>query len=798
MNITGTNGADTLNGTDDADVIRGRGGNDTILGLGGDDDIDGESGADTIDAGDGNDLVLGGRAENDVIAGGGGADIYRLIAFENQTIIRDTTTERYVEDTFDIGPGGSVRVLRVGSIEGSTNDTFSNGSAELTGVESVEMIFPDSEDYTLGLPGGTVIVSNTNERITIPSLAGTAVTGRLYFDFGSGKDVLIAPEVSNFVEVLGGRGADQISSGLGNDRLSGGDDNDILNGGGGDDLLRGDAGDDTLDGQAGADTLEGGVGNDIYILGASDTIVENAGEGTDKVLTNLAAVMLAANVEDLTFTGSGAFAGGGNELGNLITGGASSDTLAGLDGNDVLVGSAGNNILDGGADADTASYAGAPGAVTVRLSSGTAANGHGGTDTLIGIENAIGSAQNDILIGSAGGNRLDGGGGADYLIGLAGNDVLAGGAGTANTLQGGAGDDIYVIQVAGDSIVESAGEGIDTVQTDFASYSLRANVENLTYTGAADFSGLGNALANTITGGAGNDRLLGFAGDNVLNGASGTDTADYSGAAAGVTANLASGVAGDNGYGGRDTLVAIEQILGSAFNDTLIGNVDANRLEGGAGSDYLIGLGGDDRLIGGAGAPNALQGGDGDDAYIVQVATDTLTEFADEGTDRVETALSSYRLPGNVEDLTYTGTGTGAFVGIGNGLDNRIIAGAGNDVLNGGPGSDVITGGSGKDIFAFNAELGTANIDRITDLQVGIDEIRLDDFVFSALAPGKLEAGAFVSGFAAGDADDRIIYNPNTGALSYDADGAGGQSAIKFAEVSVGLSNLSASDFFVV
>ncbi|WP_425287886.1 calcium-binding protein, partial [Rhizobium ecuadorense] len=104
-------------------------------------------------------------------------------------------------------------------------------------------------------------------------------------------------------------------------------------------------------------------------------------------------------------------------------------------------------------------------------------------------------------IGNSLDNTITGGAAADALAGGDGNDTLNGGAG-ADRLIGGTGDDTYIVDNAGDLVTEAADAGTDTVRTALASYTLGNNVENLTYTGTASFSGAGNALANTITGGA--------------------------------------------------------------------------------------------------------------------------------------------------------------------------------------------------------------------------------------------------------------------------------------------------------
>src|SRR5437764_9381576 len=118
---------------------------------------------------------------------------------------------------------------------------------------------------------------------------------------------------------------------------------------------------------------------------------------------------------------------------------------------------------------------------------------------------------------------MTGGVGNDLLDGGSGNDTLDGGVG-ADTMTGGLGNDIFLVDNAGDVVNENPGEGTDTVKTTLSSYTLTSNVENLTYIGAGNFGGVGNALANIITGGAGNDVLNGGVGNDTLDGGVGADT----------------------------------------------------------------------------------------------------------------------------------------------------------------------------------------------------------------------------------------------------------------------------------
>ena len=299
-----------------------------------------------------------------------------------------------------------------------------------------------------------------------------------------------------------------------------------LSGGSGNDTLTGLGGDDTLDGGTGIDSLVGGAGNDTYIVDdPGDVILELAGEGTDTVRARASSYTLGAEVENLVYIGLGAFAGTGNALANSITGGAGDDTLEGGAGADTLAGGGGDDVLTGGAGNDV--YVIDAGSATITELAGE------GTDTvqtaLVAFTLAA-EVENLVYTGTAAftgtgndsDNLLAGGDGDDTLTGGAGNDSLDGAAG-ADSMIGGTGDDTYIVDDAGDEVVEAAGEGSDTVRTSLGTYTLAANVENLTYTGGGNFRGTGNTRANSITGGAGADTLSGGGGADTLTGGAGAD-----------------------------------------------------------------------------------------------------------------------------------------------------------------------------------------------------------------------------------------------------------------------------------
>ncbi|TIP32858.1 MAG: calcium-binding protein, partial [Mesorhizobium sp.] len=120
----------------------------------------------------------------------------------------------------------------------------------------------------------------------------------------------------------------------------------------------------------------------------------------------------------------------------------------------------------------------------------------------------------------------------------------------------------------------------------------------------------------------------------------------------------------------------------------------------------------------------------------------------------------------------------------GNEFGQTILGNNGDNKLNGGGGSDLLKGYGGHDAFVFNTALGPYNIDRIADFNVSQDKIYLDHAVFAGLQKGPLSAGSFHAGHGAHDANDHIIYNSTTGALSFDSDGIGGHAQVQFASLS--------------
>lgn len=344
--------------------------------------------------------------------------------------------------------------------------------------------------------------------------------------------------------------------------------------------------------------------------------------------------------------------------------------------------------------------------------------------------NYRGTAGNDIFIGTDADDVAYGFEGDDQLQGNGGNDTLVGHAGN-DTLNGGAGDDWLVGGAGADQM--NGGDGIDWISYEDATSSVTFNlletnwqntggggtdravgVENI-YGSIYDDSLFGNDGANTLSGQNGNDTLVGRLGDDVLNGGAGNDWlvggegndqinggdgidwASYEDAAKGVTVNLSLKGAQNTVGAGMDILSGIERLYGSAFADTLTGDVGANMLLGAAGDDKLYGGAGDDNLNGGTGN-NLIDGGAGIDTVSYDSATAgvivNLAYSAQQNAQGNDTLLNIENVYGSAfGDFLYGNAAVNVLTG-GGGNDYLFNVGAG-DTLDGGDGNDVLSGGGG-------------------------------------------------------------------------------------------------------
>jgi Ca2+-binding RTX toxin-like protein len=460
-----------------------------------------------------------------------------------------------------------------------------------------------------------------------------------YIEKGVGSaynDIILGNDGNN--ELLGGAGDDKIAGFAGNDRLFGEAGNDELDGGAGDDTLIGGAGNDKLDGGDGADAIRGGNGDD-FIRGGRDSLASRDINNTIPI----------SQLEDQTesFDGNDRLYGeGGNDI---IEGGQGDDILDGGAGDDILRGQDGVDVFIGGAGSDTVDYSHeSPFQLLVNLETNVASGGTASGDTFYSIENLIGSddridrfignsADNhfqglgggDVFNGGAGNDILDGARDADVLYGDDGDDTLIGGAGF-DYLNGGAGNDTAVYTIGADSrskqgvnvnLATGVASGGDAEGNTSAGVKgdILISIENLVGS-AYDDNLFGDGGVNKLYGGGGNDTIGGGAGKDYIDGGEGQDMVAFYDSTAGVNVNLASNT-------GEDTLVSIEGIAGSGFNDTLTGDAGDNRLVGQGGNDTLNGGDGNDTLDGDF-EPFPVSGIGLGESYATLGADATNTSFA--------------------------------------------------------------------------------------------------------------------------------------------------------------------------
>ncbi len=671
-------GSAAINGTGNelANVLVGNGGNNVLKGAAGSDTIDGAAGNDTLEGGAGNDRIDG-AAGNDTFDGGAGNDRIDGGSGTDTAVFADATsavTASLVSGTATGGYGNDT-LTGVENLIGSAFGDLLTGDAGANNLDELRTWVDSLVEW-----GG-------RRHLSVVDMSTDVVTelARKVVDIVQTSASYVMPANIEELVIIGNTSVEVFGNELANTMTANGG-LDTVHGGGGNDRIYGSFSADVLDGGPGADFMGGVGGNDLYIVDDVLDIISQPdfSSGYETVQSSVT-YTLVQYLNALVLTGSNPINATGNPQHNVLTGNSA---------NNVLEGGAGYDTLDGGNGVDTATYEHETSAVIVSLATGQSQEGYG-VDTLISIENLVGSAFADQLTGNSFANRLDGGLGADTLL-------------------GGLGDDTYVVDSASDVVTEAAGAGNDQVESSL-SYTLGANLENLTLTGTA-LNGTGNDGNNVLVGDGQDNILDGRAGNDQIEGGAGGDTASYASATAGVTVSLSSGLA--LGGAGNDTLTGIENLVGSGFDDILTGDAGANVLSAGAGADSLDGGAGADTLNGGAGA----------DTYWVDNVSDLVIDASGADMDTVNASVS-FSLAQFLDKLVLTGSASINGVGneLGNVIDgnastNALDGGGGNDTLIGHAGNDTLTGGTGVDNFVMNA--ADSGMDRITDLAIG-DRIQI-------------------------------------------------------------------------
>jgi uncharacterized delta-60 repeat protein len=784
---SGGGGNDTLVGIEN---VGGSSFNDTIAGDGGSNALRGEAGNDTIDGGAGNDYITGGSGNDSLIGntgidtadyfysdasagvnvnlatgvatGGGGNDTLSGIENVNATNFNDTITGD-LNANFLQGEGGNDSINAAAGDDlvdaGWGTDTVDGG----TGADTL-VVHAGMSAYTVSQNGTDMHLVNagTGEDITIRNVE------QVQFTDGTRTLAQIVAAQTADLTLVGTSAADTLTGGAGNDNISGLASSDSL---------VGNAGNDTLDGGGGADTLVGGAGNDTYVIDQSTDMVNETAPGsggwdTVQVKLTTGTYTLAANVEQAVVASTAAVGLTGNDLNNwlegnaaanALTGGKGVDTLLGGAGNDVInggddsdvvQGGAGNDTLDGGvvkdkinlADGNTLDYSDDPGAVNINMATGTVIDGWGNTDKVSNFQFVFGSFFNDTITGSSGT-------GFEMFEGLGGDDTIDGGA-IADKINANDSNRINYTYASGGVTVDlHVVDGWQHASGAAGSDLLR----NFNQVRGSDFDDAIYGSDRTDV----SELFEARGGDNTIDGGGGIDLVRYEGAVmldtvtgAGVYVNLVDGVGTSmyrdvNGQlvAGSDTLLNIEGVQGSRFNDTLIGGNAAN---GTAWNDGLIEI-----FRGGAGNDD-IDGGQGWDrvdytSSATGVNVNLATGSASDGLGGTDTLVNIEAVRGS--DFGDVLTGSGADI---ESFEGR----AGNDTIDGGDGrdrADYISSAAGANI---NLALGTASDGwGGTDTLSNIENARgsqFNDTITGTAIDNVIEAAGGNDSVNAGDGDDTI------------------------------------------
>ena len=628
------------------------------------------------------------------------------------------------------GPRAGNRIL--GGVKG--DDT-----KDIEGYQIAQATDPNSKAV---IPGALAISAfGVTQVFGGPGAGPVRISGNL----GLGDDSLVlSADVTQAIDVGGGKGDDMIVGGAGADRIRGEDGNDYLVGNGGNDILDGGDGDDTLVGGSGADQLIGGSGTDevtyqdaaqgvrILKIEGRNYLSGFRGEAEGDRLSGIEHLTGTRYDDELTAEDN---ASSSDKTQHLLEGLDGNDKLYGGNGDDLLLGGSGGDYMNGGGGRNGTSYITSSGSVVVDLGARVFYGGDANGDQLVNIQEVYGSSYNDALYGDDADNRLNGFFGNDILWGRGGKDIVEGDLGDdtifatldGDTLNGDSengvvsrGTDLLSYRFAGSTgVTVNLRDGVASSQNPFkpgrdtivGARILDADGKLIDSTGYSSFenlegsnSGVGDSLTgddgdnviwglngnDQIFGGAGNDRLIGGLGaiggsGDTLDGGDGIDWADYRDSAAGVTAYL-DGTKGVGGTAEGDVLKNIENLQGSDQTDNLYGNAGDNVID--------PGLTGNERYF------DFVDGGAGTDTLRLDYSrADYGTGFSGgffttgdgsgygERRDRTGNVVMDAISFANIEKLWITGTR----------LDDTVIGGTGADVIVTGSGADTIYAGTGDD-----------------------------------------------------------------------------------------------------
>ena len=652
----------------------GTGNKDTLSSI---ENIIGSNHNDTLTGSTGSNVIIGGGGD-DTLDGGGGVDVYRFDEVWGDDSIVDAAGTKTLDFTnvsanltFLLHADGTVSVadgtdpMTLLSFIPGASTLLTDDVNTLTNVENVELLIAGKGDNTFIFEDGAVFAgiinggTGTNNTLdyslyttpvavslTLGSATGTlGISGIQSVKKGIGDfDLFSSGGSSDTASYLSSASGVQVdlsiigaqNTGASTDDLTGVDN---LTGSNFNDLLTGNANNNILNGAGGNDTLTGGLGSDTYLFEDAwgvDTVVDESGPGST--------LDFSAVLADLTFTvhqdGSVSVTDGTSYLSLVknvtkLIGGSGDNSFEFEDGA-LFAG-----VIDGGSGGvSTLDLTAYQAGVQVRLAAGTATLRANTSVKLVtsfsSIANIIGGAGADDLVGDGEANILDGGAGSDALDGGGGVDTVS-----------------YEDSPGAVNVNLSLG----TASDGYGNTDSITGIENID----------GSAFDDTLRGNSSDNMISGGAGDDFIIGGGGTDTVNYESDPAGVDVDLALGTATD-GYGDTDSLLEIDNVDGSSFNDTLTGNAANNQLSGIYGNDILDGGAGDDTLIGGEG-------------------TDTASYSSVTGGVEVDLAIT------DAQDTIGAGTDTITEV-------ENLTGSAGNDILKGDSKQNGLSGGGGTDSLA--------------------------------------------------------------------------------------------------
>ncbi|WP_432734712.1 FecR domain-containing protein [Maridesulfovibrio sp. FT414] len=831
--ISGNDGDDTLIGNEGDDTLFGNDGNDTLLGGAGDDLLYGGAGVNYLDGGtsdgdvdyvsyayseagvtvslsegtalsaEGSDTLVNiegvrGSLYADTLTGDEGNNWFDVLLSKDFSTDSPDENRDYVDgkdgsDGIDFQTLGSAYSVSVDLSAADplaiifkeiSDENWTNSIVDLISVENVrgssgnDEIIGSGESNTLYGGGGRDVISGLGGDDSILGEAGddfiTAGEGDNSIDGGDGLDTLSFEEstdVVNLVLTAAGEGtASHHSSGFdtftgievfvgsaSNDLFTGSSGSDTFFGGDGNDYLRGESGDDFLDGGAGDDTLDGCTGNDWvsyaeFVTGVTVTLSTGTdgtatGGGGNDILKYIENAQGSSDADKIT----------GSEAANILMGLDGDDTIYGGAGDDTLFGGEGSNALDGGAGDDTVSYAdliitGTDG-VTFDIANNTVSHGDG-TDTLLeSFATHVGSDGNDTYMGTSGGDTFCGGDGDDSFSGETGSNYFDGGDGT---------DSITFSQAV--VVVADTGSGTGT-----ATYTDGHD----TFSGVESFIGsdyndhfTGSSIAETFSGGEGQDTIDGGGGSDWV-------SYDFDTGGDGLSVDLSGSIGTGNLAGMVDTLISIENVIGSKGVDIITGSDADNIFEGRLGDDSFI-------------------GGDGLDTVSYVSADGAVTVDLDAGTssgaDGCDTFSSIEAVIGSGYDDTLFGS-SGVILPSGSSFHDTIQGGGGCD-------SVILVEGTATKLVYTAASDGGDTIFKFTS---GEDKFFFSGSDFDSSADAKLFT---VSGDYDGTSSDMtssdacFVFDDSSGKLWYDSNGQDDGGAQLVATLD-GVTELNASDISV-